>query len=422
MNAEYTNEQYRQIEERARILAQEKSHLQLIIKMMNKLGELPGLENTVNTLIQLLLESIGGSNVTIYCRIDNVLHSTDMEFKDTIIDHLDDADVISVFDTKEFIEVIGDFENTKLLTSQFTKSYTWICPLLAGNELIGVIKIENLHIASIDFKNELPTFFNYAAIVLKNEILGYTKLKKAYDQLNESEKRLLKLNSEKDKFFSIIAHDLRGPFNGFLGLTQIMTEELDTLSKEDLIGMTKGLEKSASNLFCLLENLLHWARMQQGLIPFNPIGVQLLAVVNESIALLFEQAKIKGVDITVDISADISVFADINMLQTIIRNLVSNALKFTHKGGKVTISASTGDDSKVAVAIQDTGIGLSREMVDNLFRLDVQTSRPGTDGESSSGLGLLLCKEFVEKHGDKISVKSKEGKGSTFSFTIPCKA
>jgi signal transduction histidine kinase len=250
------------------------------------------------------------------------------------------------------------------------------------------------------YSRRLKTANIHLETIVKERTVEITQQKEEILAKNEE---LSKINSEKDKFFSIIAHDLRGPFNGFLGLTQIMTEELDILSKEELLNMTKSLEKSASTLFHLLENLLHWARMQQGSIPFNPIGVQLLIFVDESLAIMMDQAKIKGIDITVDISADLSVFADTNMLQTIIRNLVSNALKFTHKGGKVTISASnTSDDNKVVVAIKDTGIGMSSDMADNLFRLDVQTDRPGTEGEPSSGLGLLLCKEFVEKHRGRI--------------------
>ncbi|MCX6221183.1 MAG: ATP-binding protein [Bacteroidia bacterium] len=255
--------------------------------------------------------------------------------------------------------------------------------------------------------------------IVKERTLEITRQKEEILAKNEE---LSKSNSEKDKFFSILAHDLRGPFNGFLGLTQIMAEDLGDLTHKELHEMAIILEKSAANLFHLLENLLNWSRMQQGQIPFNPIGVQLLTVVEESITIILEQAKIKGVEITVGISDDLSVLAENYMLQTVIRNLVSNALKFTHKGGKVTISASAGEDKNVVVAINDTGIGMSRDMVDNLFQLHVQTGRPGTDGEPSSGLGLVLCKEFIEKNGGKLWVESEVGRGSTFYFTIPLNA
>jgi PAS domain S-box-containing protein len=248
-----------------------------------------------------------------------------------------------------------------------------------------------------------------------------TDRKHAEAEIKLKNEELLKANSEKDKFFSIIAHDLRSPFNGFLGLTQIMADQSSSLSMEEFQQMAVSMEKSASNLFRLLENLLHWARIQQGLIPFNPRVVQLLPIADESIAMVFDQAKIKGIEITRSIPNDLAVFADYNMLQTIIRNLVSNSVKFTTKGGKVMLSAKPDGDNSVVIAIKDTGIGMRKEIVEQLFRLDVQTGREGTEGEPSTGLGLLLCKEFIDKHGWKIWVESTEGKGSTFTFIIPVK-
>jgi len=230
---------------------------------------------------------------------------------------------------------------------------------------------------------------------------------------------LQKLNAEKDKFFSIIAHDLRSPFNGFLGLTQIMVEELSSLSREELQDIAVSLQNSATNLFRLLENLLEWARIKQGLIPFNPEIVQLFIVVDKSTAIMVEPAKNKGIEIANDIPKGLEVFADSNILQTIIRNLISNAVKFTHKGGKISISAKFTVDKSIEISVKDNGIGMSPKMIDHLFRLDIQTGRKGTEGESSSGLGLLLCKEFIEKHGGKLWIESEEGKGSVFYFTIP---
>ena len=238
-------------------------------------------------------------------------------------------------------------------------------------------------------------------------------------ELKKQRKELQELNATKDKFFSIIAHDLRGPFNGFLGLTQLMAEELENLTSEEIKDFTLSMRNSAADMFRLLENLLEWARMQQGLITFNKQVDQLAPIVDESIAIILEPAKIKGIEINLDIPADITVFADRNILQTVIRNSVSNALKFTHKGGKIKVSAKATNHNNVEISIEDTGIGMSSKMIDDLFRLDVQTNRKGTEGEPSSGLGLILCKDFIEKHGGKIWVESEEGKGSIFLFTIP---
>ena len=240
-------------------------------------------------------------------------------------------------------------------------------------------------------------------------------------ELKKQRKELQELNATKDKFFSIIAHDLRGPFNGFLGLTQLMAEELENLTSEEIKDFTLSMRNSAADMFRLLENLLEWARMQQGLITFNKQVDQLAPIVDESIAIILEPAKIKGIEINLDIPADITVFADRNILQTVIRNIVSNAVKFTPKGGIIRVSAKVTDYNNVEISIKDTGIGMSNKMIDDLFRLDVQTNRKGTEGEPSSGLGLLLCKDFIEKHSGKIWVESEEGKGSVFFFTIPGK-
>jgi len=238
-------------------------------------------------------------------------------------------------------------------------------------------------------------------------------------EIHQKNEELHKLNAEKDKFFSIIAHDLRGPFGNFLLLTQIMAEDLPGLSTSEIQEIAESMRNSATNLFGLLENMLQWARMQQGLIPFEPVVTELLPIVDESIALIVEPAKNKGIDLTCYIPADINVFADRNMLQTVIRNLVSNAVKFTPRGGKISLLAKITDDKSVEISIKDTGIGMSHKMVEDLFKIDVQTNRKGTEGEPSTGLGLLLCKEFTEKQDGKILVVSEENKGSTLYILLP---
>ena len=248
-----------------------------------------------------------------------------------------------------------------------------------------------------------------------------TDRKLAEEEIKQKNKELLKINAEKDKFFSIIAHDLRSPFSGLLGLSQIMAEELPNMTMTQLQEIAVTIRNSATNLFRLLDNLLHWTRMQQGLIPFNPEKIHLSSIITESMVIVLESAKNKSIEISYNIPEDITVFADSNILQTVIRNLASNAVKFTPKEGKITISAKETDDKNVEISVKDTGIGMSQTMIDNLFRIDIQTNRKGTEGEPSTGLGLLLCKEFVEKHDGKLLVESEVGKGSVFSFTIPKK-
>ncbi|HEY3369971.1 MAG TPA: PAS domain S-box protein [Prolixibacteraceae bacterium] len=246
-----------------------------------------------------------------------------------------------------------------------------------------------------------------------------TERKKAEAEIKLKTELLLKTNTEKDKFFSIVAHDLRSPFNSFLGLTQIMAENLQSLSLQEAQEIAESMNKSATNLYRLLENLLQWSQIEQGAIPFHPKAVQLDTVVGESIEMIQESAKSKGIEIITDITADLQVFADINMLQTIVRNLISNAVKFTPRGGEISLSAKMANHHQVEISIQDSGIGMNQTLLDNLFRIDIKTNRKGTDGEPSTGLGLLLCKEFIEMHGGNICVESEVGKGSKFYFTMP---
>ena len=229
-----------------------------------------------------------------------------------------------------------------------------------------------------------------------------TERRQAEELIKIKNDEIHKVHSEKDKFFSIIGHDLRSPFNSFLGLTQIMAEELPTLSINEIQENATNMQSSAINLYRLLGNLLDWSLIQQGLFPFDPTLVQLLPMVNESIALAVETAKGKNIEILVSVPEDLAVFADNNTLQTVIRNLVSNAVKFTPKGGKIMVSAKMTDDKNVEISVKDTGIGMDKYTLDNLFKLDVNTCRKGTEGELSTGLGLLLCKDFIEKHGGKL--------------------
>jgi signal transduction histidine kinase len=198
-----------------------------------------------------------------------------------------------------------------------------------------------------------------------------------------------------------------------------MAEDLPDMTPIEIKKFALIMRNSASNLFSLLENLLQWSQMQQGLTPFSPQGVQLLPVINDAFTLMYEPAKNKGIELSCYIPANMEVFAVSNMLQSVMRNLVSNAVKFTPIGGSVSVSADRLADNSVLVAVKDTGIGMNRAMIENLFRLDVDTSRKGTEGEASTGLGLILCKDFIEKQGGQLQVESREGFGSTFRFTVP---
>lgn len=249
-----------------------------------------------------------------------------------------------------------------------------------------------------------------------------TERKRAEEEIQLKNEQLHQANAEKDKFFSIIAHDLRGPFQPLLGFTLMLAEDLPKLRQDEIQKMALSMRSAANKLFDLLENLLEWSRMQRGLINFEPGSFFLLPKISESLVLVQHAIAEKGIEIRYDVSEDLRVFADGNMFESIIRNLVSNALKFTAPRGNISIIARSAGDHWVEIKVNDTGIGMNKEIVENLFRLDTNTNRKGTEGEPSTGLGLIICKDLIKKHGGKLWVESEEGKGSTFYFTLPAKA
>ncbi|MCX6281238.1 MAG: PAS domain-containing sensor histidine kinase [Bacteroidetes bacterium] len=248
-----------------------------------------------------------------------------------------------------------------------------------------------------------------------------TERKLAENEIELKNEELQRLNAEKDKLLSIIAHDLRSPFNSLLGFTEMLVEELPSLSKDEIQKIAVSMRKSTTSLYALLENLLEWSRLQRGLIPYNPEVFPLRHKLAETIEVLMESANKKGISISYDIPADMEVYADRNMFEVIIRNLTSNAIKFTYEQGKVILSAGSMPDSSVKISITDTGIGMNEAMITNLFRFDENTNRKGTSHEPSTGLGLIICREFIEKHGGTLQVVSEENKGSTFTLTLPSK-
>lgn len=244
------------------------------------------------------------------------------------------------------------------------------------------------------------------------------ELEAANKKLVESEHNLKDLNATKDKFFSIIGHDLRNPLNALIGFSELIAANSREFSKEDIHRYSVIINESAKNIHQLIENLLNWSRAQTGNIDFSPAHIPLSDFVSEIHKVLKINADNKNIRIDIDIPETIKVFADKNLLSTILRNLISNAVKFTTEGGKVFITAEE-DNGKILVSVTDTGIGMNQEQVDLLFTLGTSKSTPGTTKEQGTGLGLILCKEFIEMHDGEIWAESEQGKGSTFKFTIP---
>jgi signal transduction histidine kinase len=228
---------------------------------------------------------------------------------------------------------------------------------------------------------------------------------------------LQEANATKDKFFSIISHDLKGPLNSLTSFSSLLIHHTDSLTKDEIQLLAKDLDKSLKNLFDLLENLLEWSRSQTGNIDFKREEFDLAELIHRTVDLLSMQAKNKEITLHVSLPEKLKVCSHRHSVNTVVRNLISNALKFTRAGGSVSISTKTEGES-VTVSVSDTGVGMPPEILSKLFRIDTKHSTKGTADEKGTGLGLILCKDFVEKNDGKIWVESEVGKGSVFHFTL----
>ncbi len=239
----------------------------------------------------------------------------------------------------------------------------------------------------------------------------------AHLTIRTQQRQLEVLNADKDKFFSIIAHDLKSPVAGFLGLAGLL-ENIDRLKPEQIQRLTRQFRQSAEHLLALLENLLTWSRLQRGLIECHPEHIPIKTLLDRSLMLLAAPIAQKQISTSATVPQDLIAYGDVNMLDTVVRNALSNAIKFSQPDGTITITAEPAG-AFVKISIADTGIGIPLEKLGDLFRIDAKIQRTGTAGECGTGLGLLLCKEFVEKNGGTIGMESQVDHGSTLSFTIP---
>lgn len=243
------------------------------------------------------------------------------------------------------------------------------------------------------------------------------KLEKQKLEIEEQRDKLALSNATKNKFFRIIAHDLRNPISTLVGSTNLIVNDFDEYNKEQTKSFIGELNKLSQTTFNLLENLLDWSSTQMGEIKFSPEPIDLYLLTDENIELVKRKIDSKNIQLKLNIEKNTIAFADENMVKTVIRNLLSNAVKFTPENGEIEISCSV-DGKFVKYSVKDSGIGISKEDQKKLFRIDTHHSTPGLSNEKGSGLGLILCKEFVEKNGGKIKVSSEPQKGTTITFTL----
>jgi signal transduction histidine kinase len=236
--------------------------------------------------------------------------------------------------------------------------------------------------------------------------------------VNNELKQFLQLNADKDRFISILAHDLRSPFNALLGLSELLIQNIRQYDINEILNLLNQINNSARNTYILLEDLLKWARAESGKIPFEPQKLSFMDICKDTLEILNPNADAKNIKIDYSTSNHLNVFADIDMLKTILRNLVSNAIKFTDKNGTININAKE-NSGNATISVSDNGTGIKPDVLTKLFDISQVLTTTGTAEEKGTGLGLLLCKGFVEKHGGKIWVESEVGKGSDFKFTLP---
>ncbi|WP_052507245.1 GAF domain-containing sensor histidine kinase [Desulfonatronovibrio magnus] len=287
-----------------------------------------------------------------------------------------------------------------------------LIPVRANQEIVGLIQLNDHRKGFFDRK-----LINFLEEVSSSIGLALMRLQDT-QMIKESEEQLKILLTEKDKLFSIIAHDLKSPMAGLVSSTEMLAHQQDIFSQEDIRLLATELHKNARNTFALLEDLLQWARISQGGMDFSPKKCSLYELVRSSLYTAQDVAGRKDIAIKCEIPQDLTVLVDQPMINTVIRNVIFNAVKFTPQGGNISVTArKSGSDVKVYV--QDDGIGMDEAIMSKIFSVDKSKRQYGTDGERGTGLGLILCKEFVEKHGGKIWVESEPGKGTKVCFTLP---
>lgn len=295
-------------------------------------------------------------------------------------------------------------------------SLIWLgVPLKAEGKNIGVLAVQDYENENTYGKEEMEIL-----IFVAGQVAQAIERKRKSDKLKQIAQELKEANQSKDKFFSIIAHDLKSPFNGLIGLSAILTDDYDNFSDKERKDFISHINDISRGTYALLENLLEWSRLQTGKIEFNPVNFLLLSELQPTLSLVKETALNKNISLYHSIDESLRVYADKYMLQTVVRNLISNAIKFTEPGGSVTVESKE-TDGLIETRVTDTGIGMKQEDISKLFRTDKTMTKKGTANEKGTGLGLLLCKEMIELHGGKIWVESEFKKGTTFIFTVPNK-
>jgi len=406
-------------------------------KHRKKSGELRDMQVNISKIIYKgKIAALGiGHDITDRKQAEKALKDSETKFKE-IINQINDG--IVVFDEQGKIvifnkgaEQIFDLKAEDVLNSSIVDiQYQFAPPQFKDKALIekvikGIVTLQTPEIFNRIIDNETAissgNIKNIQSIVFPIKFDNFNLFCSVFrdtTEIKEYEKQLLQLNADKDSFIKILAHDLKSPFNSIIGFLDLLTKNIRKYDIDKIEKQINIVNNSAKNTFNLLEDILLWIRANSGKIPFEPQKLNFATICNEVIENLKLTANTKDITIKQFATDEIYIFADINMLNTVLRNIVSNSIKFTNKGGRIDIYAEKNHLNGI-ITISDNGVGIEPDKINKLFDISQINSRNGTENEKGTGLGLLLCKEFVEKHSGKIWVESELGKGSDFKFTMP---
>ncbi|HEY3369674.1 MAG TPA: ATP-binding protein [Prolixibacteraceae bacterium] len=388
-----------------------------IANVLNKQGKFKEAISSYNKSIQLaqqykrelLLKKINYLGLSeVYQKMGDYKHSLDnhllySQYTDSIVE-------------KQRFEQIANLEKQY----ETKKNEDEILQLQAKQELTNIQLKKNKQLKTFGFVVALLLLM-FVFLIYK-KYLDKIKLNRLLEEKNQqielSEQELRLLNAAKNKFFSIIAHDLKNPFHTVMGYAYLLSKDYNLFKEKERREFANDIYHSANNILRLLENLLEWSKSQTGRLNFTPIETEFGRILENSVSVLRPLAETKKIQLNFNCKDDLKVFADPLMIETVLRNLINNAIKFTPDNGSIGIAVEQ-IENKVRINVSDTGVGISEEDLQNLFHLDSKVKRKGTNNEDGSGLGLILCKEFVSKNNGNIWVESIQGKGSSFNFTVP---